>query len=98
RFSRDWSSDVCSSDLHNEISGNWVAYNDVGVKLWAGSLRNQVTSNAFVANRTQVFYVSSADLELGKAGPGNYWSDYTGWDQNNRSEERRGGRGGRGGW
>ncbi|MGE3668789.1 MAG: nitrous oxide reductase family maturation protein NosD [Polyangiaceae bacterium] len=71
------------SSTHNEISGNWVAYNDVGVKLWAGSLRNQVTSNAFVANRTQVFYVPSADLELGMAGPGNYWSDYTGWDQNN---------------
>ncbi|MEZ4234115.1 MAG: nitrous oxide reductase family maturation protein NosD [Polyangiaceae bacterium] len=71
------------SSTRNDISDNWVAYNDVGVKLWAGSLRNQVSGNAFVANRTQVFYVSSEDLVLGEAGTGNYWSDYTGWDQDN---------------
>ncbi len=71
------------SSTSNEISGNWIAYNEVGMKLWAGSVRNKVQGNAFVANRTQVFYVSSEDLLLGADAPGNYWSDYTGWDQNN---------------
>lgn len=69
------------SSIKNVITRNRVAYNEIGVKLWAGSLRNQVRENAFVGNRTQIFYVASADLVWGGEGPGNFWSDYTGWDQ-----------------
>jgi nitrous oxidase accessory protein len=45
-------------------------------------VRNLVSENAFVANAEQVMYVSSEDLIWGDKGPGNYWSDYLGWDQN----------------
>lgn len=69
------------SSIDNQITGNLLAANEVGAKFWAGSLRNEVSYNEFVGNRTQIFYVSSQDLEWGTDGPGNYWSDYTGWDQ-----------------
>lgn len=69
------------SSIKNVLDRNWVAYNEVGIKLWAGSLRNEVQGNAFIGNRNQIFYVSASDLEWGVGDPGNFWSDYTGWDQ-----------------
>ncbi len=69
------------SSTRNQLVRNTIAYNQVGIKLWAGSVRNEVQANAFVGNSTQIFYVSSADLEWGVETPGNFWSDYTGWDQ-----------------
>ncbi len=38
-------------------------------------------ANVFIGNGKQVFYVGTSDLEWGVAGPGNYYSDYLGWDQ-----------------
>lgn len=69
------------SSADNNIVGNRMIENQIGAKIWAGSQRNHVSGNAFVANREQIFYVGAVDLVLGTGGPGNYWSDYVGWDQ-----------------
>jgi len=69
------------SSTENVIVDNRMVGNEVGAKIWAGTLRNELHSNSFIGNRKQVHFVSSSDLELGTDGPGNYWSDYLGWDQ-----------------
>jgi len=70
------------SSANNEIQGNRIVGNKVGAKIWAGSQRNDISGNAFIGNHRQVFYVGATDLVLGQGGPGNFWSDYVGWDQN----------------
>lgn len=65
----------------NHLAQNSFRNNDIGVKIWGGSIHNAVLNNAFIANRQQVFYVSTQDLVFGEDGPGNFWSDYLGWDQ-----------------
>ncbi len=71
------------SSVDNLIEDNYLFHNDVGAKIWAGSLRNRVSNNSFVGNRQQIFYVGTKDLVWGGAdNGGNYWSDYIGWDQN----------------
>jgi len=70
------------SSTENKITRNVVVGNGVGVKIWAGSLRNVVSDNVLVNNKIQVFYVGVHDLVVGHDRPGNYWSDYLGWDQN----------------
>lgn len=69
------------SSTNNEITGNRITGNQVGAKIWAGSLRNNISGNAFVGNARQIFYVGATDLILGTSGRGNFWSDYVGWDQ-----------------
>ncbi len=69
------------SSTENRIFGNVMRKNEVGAKIWAGSVRNEVFDNEFVGNRSQVFYVAAEDLVWGQKGPGNYWGDYLGWDQ-----------------
>jgi len=69
------------SSTENLIAHNIVRNNRVGVRVWAGSLRNEVRDNRFIANQTQIFFVGSKDIIWGKKGRGNYWSDYLGWDQ-----------------
>ena len=69
------------SSTENTIESNRLAANEVGMKVWAGSRRNAVRDNAFIANAQQVFYVGAEDQIWGVEGPGNYWSDYVGWDQ-----------------
>jgi nitrous oxidase accessory protein len=64
---------------HNAIRGNLVVGNAVGAQVSAGSYRNDVDGNDFVANREQVRYVASRDEAWGAHG-GNFWSNYTGWD------------------
>ncbi len=61
------------------LRGNLVINNQVGVHLSAGSTRNIVERNDFVANREQVRYVGAKDEPWGK-DEGNYWSNYVGWD------------------
>ncbi len=70
------------SSTENRITGNVVVGNDVGVKVWAGSVRNVVSGNVIGNNKVQVFYVGVHDLVWGRDQPGNFWSDYLGWDQN----------------
>ncbi len=69
------------SSTENTIRDNRLVANGIGVKVWAGSRRNDVANNAFVANSQQVFFVGAEDQAWGVDTPGNYWSDYVGWDQ-----------------
>ena len=63
---------------YNTIRNNLVMDNTVGIHLWAGSYHNKATGNDFIQNRTQIKYVASRD----EIWPGNYWSNYVGWDRN----------------
>ncbi|HWP13345.1 MAG TPA: nitrous oxide reductase family maturation protein NosD [Ramlibacter sp.] len=63
-----------------QLRGNLVVGNQVGVHLAAGSTRNQVEGNDFVANREQVRYVGARDETWG-AESGNHWDNYLGWDR-----------------
>ncbi len=70
------------SSTGNTIENNRLVHNDIGAKIWAGSLRNRVSGNSFIGNRQQIFYVGTKDLIWGEGNGRNYWSDYIGWDQN----------------
>ncbi len=64
----------------NEITGNHLEGNAIGVHLTAGSEDNQVHGNNFVANFNQVRFTWSKVIRWDHQGRGNYWSDYLGWD------------------
>jgi nitrous oxidase accessory protein len=66
---------------YNTVRRNLVIGNRIGVHLTAGSANNQVDGNDFIGNREQIKYVAARDVEWGRA-EGNYWSNYSGWDQN----------------
>ena len=66
---------------YNTVRANLVTGNEVGVHLSAGSGNNKVDGNDFIDNRQQVKYVAARDVEWGKS-QGNYWSNYSSWDQN----------------
>ncbi len=66
---------------YNTLRDNLVAGNEVGIHLAAGSANNKVDGNDFIGNRQQIKYVAARDVEWGKS-KGNYWSNYSGWDQN----------------
>lgn len=68
--------------LDNEIAQNLIIDNQIGARVWGGSVRNRVWGNDFVGNRTQVFYVAAEDEVWGTPEQGgNRWSDDLGWDQ-----------------
>jgi nitrous oxidase accessory protein len=71
------------------LRNNLVVDNVVGVHLSAGSTRNVVEGNDFIANREQVRYVGARD-EVWGAQSGNHWSNYLGWDRdgNGRGDVR----------
>lgn len=62
------------------LRGNLVLDNAIGVHLSAGSTRNTVDGNDFIANREQVKYVGTRDERWG-GKQGNHWSNYLGWDR-----------------
>ena len=64
----------------NRFAGNWFEGCDVGVHFTAGSERNEIVDNAFVANRRQVMYVGTRLLDWGAGGRGNYYSDNPAFD------------------
>ena len=64
----------------NDFTGNWFQGCDIGIHFTAGSEGNRIVGNAFVANRTQVKYVSSKWVEWSDQGQGNYWSDFATYD------------------
>lgn len=68
---------------YTTLRGNLVVDNAVGVHLSAGSTRNHVERNDFVANREQVRYVGARDEPWGgpRPGDGNHFSNYLGWDR-----------------
>jgi nitrous oxidase accessory protein len=54
----------------------------IGIHFTAGSERNIVSGNAFIANQTQVKYVGTRWIEWSDGGRGNYWSDNPAFDLN----------------
>jgi nitrous oxidase accessory protein len=66
---------------YNVVRKNLVIDNRVGIHLTAGSSNNKVDGNDFIGNQEQIKYVAARDVEWGRT-QGNYWSNYSGWDQN----------------
>ncbi|MBW6506240.1 MAG: nitrous oxide reductase family maturation protein NosD [Rhodobacteraceae bacterium] len=64
----------------NQITGNRFEDCEIGIHFTAGSERNDIADNAFIANRTQVKYVGTRDVEWSAGGRGNYWSDHAAFD------------------
>ncbi|RVT81814.1 nitrous oxide reductase family maturation protein NosD [Rhodobacteraceae bacterium CCMM004] len=64
----------------NSFRGNRFEGCGIGIHFTAGSDRNEIAENAFVGNRTQVKYVSTAWDEWSVEGRGNYWSDFAAYD------------------
>lgn len=64
----------------NRISGNRFEGCAIGIHFTAGSERNTIAGNAFVANRNQVKYVGTRHVEWSDGGSGNYWSDHAAFD------------------
>lgn len=54
----------------------------IGLHFTAGSERNLLTENSFVANRDQVKYVGTRFMEWSHEGRGNFWSDHPAFDLN----------------
>lgn len=52
----------------------------IGIHFTAGAEGNAVSGNAFIANRTQVKYVGTRNLDWSEGGRGNYWSDNPAFD------------------
>ncbi len=66
----------------NRLTGNRFEGCTIGIHFTAGSERNAMSGNAFIANRTQVKYVGSKHHEWSVEGRGNYWSDHAAFDVN----------------
>ena len=66
----------------NQIRDNWFEGCDIGIHFTAGSVRNKISGNAFIGNRTQVKYVGTTYLDWSDKGRGNYWSDNPAFDLN----------------
>ena len=64
----------------NKINNNSFEECQIGIHFTAGSERNEIYSNAFINNRTQVKYVGTRYIEWSKDGSGNYWSDNDSFD------------------
>lgn len=64
----------------NRIAGNRFEACPIGIHFTAGSDRNAITGNAFIANQTQVKFVGSRWVEWSADGRGNFWSDHAAFD------------------
>ncbi|RMF75527.1 MAG: nitrous oxide reductase family maturation protein NosD [Alphaproteobacteria bacterium] len=64
----------------NRLVGNRFEHCGIGIHFTAGSERNEITGNAFIANRRQVKYVGTRFLDWSVNGRGNYWSDLEAFD------------------
>jgi nitrous oxidase accessory protein len=64
----------------NVLRNNVVINNRTGVHLTAGSSNNLVDANDFIGNEEAVKFVAARDVQWGRTR-GNYWSNYSGWDQ-----------------
>ena len=66
----------------NTFNANHFEGCDIGIHFTAGSEKNRIFGNAFIANRTQVKYVGTRHIEWSFEGVGNYWSDNPAFDLN----------------
>ncbi len=68
-----------------EFTHNTIALNDIGFTFLPSARGNELTENNFIDNIDQVSVAGRGDLSgnrFWKGDRGNYWSDYTGYDQN----------------
>lgn len=68
-----------------EFQGNTLAYNDVGFTFLPSARGNELVGNNFIENIDQIAVSGRGSLEANrfwKSDRGNFWSDYTGYDQN----------------
>ncbi len=68
-----------------EFTRNTMAFNDVGVMVLPSAKGNQFWENNFIDNINQVEVAGRGSLEANsfwKGERGNFWTDYTGYDQN----------------
>ncbi len=68
-----------------EFSANTLAYNDVGFTFLPSARGNELVGNNFIDNIDQVAVAGRGALTANafwKGDRGNFWSDYTGYDQN----------------
>ncbi len=68
-----------------QFSRNTVAFNDIGVTFLPSARGNELTDNNFIDNIDQVSVAGRGNLDANafwKGERGNFWSDYTGYDQN----------------
>lgn len=66
----------------NRFTRNLVAYNDVGVMLYASALGNEFSQNDFIGNQAVLHTVGRADADWSPEGKGNFYSSYAGYDLN----------------
>ncbi|HEY7956638.1 MAG TPA: nitrous oxide reductase family maturation protein NosD [Polyangia bacterium] len=66
----------------NRVSGNRIADNTVGIQMSAASSDNLVVGNLFANNAQQVLMHGARDNRWDDGRAGNFWSDYTGVDEN----------------
>jgi len=67
-----------------DISGNTLAYNDVGMTILPSARGNEIVGNNFIDNIDQVAVSGRGNLDANsfwKGERGNFWSDYTGFDR-----------------
>lgn len=67
-----------------EFHGNTIAYNDVGFTFLPSARGNELVDNNFIDNIDQVAVAGRGSLDANqfwKGERGNFWSDYTGYDQ-----------------
>lgn len=73
-----------SADNPGVIFRNTIACNDIGITFLPSARNNEVTENNFIDNIDQVSVSGRGDLSANRfwmGERGNYWSDYTGYDQ-----------------
>jgi nitrous oxidase accessory protein len=66
------------------FTGNTIATNDIGLTFLPSAKGNELTGNNFIDNIDQVSVAGRGDLSANhfwKGDLGNFWSDYTGYDQ-----------------
>ncbi|MFO0787094.1 MAG: nitrous oxide reductase family maturation protein NosD [Phycisphaerales bacterium] len=69
-----------------EFTGNTLAFNDVGFTFLPSAKGNEISGNNFIDNIDQVSVSGRGTLAANafwKGERGNFWSDYSGYDQNN---------------
>lgn len=68
-----------------EFTGNTIASNDVGFTFLPSAKGNELVNNNFIDNIDQIAVAGRGSLEANKfwkGERGNFWSDYSGYDQN----------------
>lgn len=75
-----------SVDSYGIIRGNKIAFNEIGMLSTPITHDNVITNNAFLENEEQVTVHGRGQLmlnEFSADGVGNFWSSYSGFDQDN---------------